>query len=205
MHDHDPRPHHQSLHRQVHRRRSGRRHRPPGQARDRHGRLVAHRHRDRSPTRLRRRRRHPRRAQPRRRGSRRRRDQRQPRWRARHRRSPRPHRPRLSPQLRPAVELDTPTHARQQRRRHGRPTRPHPYRIGVAARHQPPRALRPGHRATRCPSRCQQRTDRLSQLPGPSLSEVDLDDINFNRRDYDPWLGYGQSKTANVLFAVEAT
>ena len=36
-------------------------------------------------------------------------------------------------------------------------------------------------------------------------SPVDLDDINFNRRDYDPWLGYGQSKTANVLFAVEAT
>jgi NAD(P)-dependent dehydrogenase (short-subunit alcohol dehydrogenase family) len=36
-------------------------------------------------------------------------------------------------------------------------------------------------------------------------SPVYLDDINFNRRDYDPWLGYGQSKTANVLFAVEAT
>jgi NAD(P)-dependent dehydrogenase (short-subunit alcohol dehydrogenase family) len=36
-------------------------------------------------------------------------------------------------------------------------------------------------------------------------SPVDLDDINFNRRDYDPWLADGQSKTANVLFAVEAT
>jgi NAD(P)-dependent dehydrogenase (short-subunit alcohol dehydrogenase family) len=34
---------------------------------------------------------------------------------------------------------------------------------------------------------------------------VDLDDINLNHRDYDPSLGYGQSKTANVLFAVEAT
>jgi NAD(P)-dependent dehydrogenase (short-subunit alcohol dehydrogenase family) len=33
---------------------------------------------------------------------------------------------------------------------------------------------------------------------------VDFDDINFDRRPYDPWLAYGQSKTANVLFAVEA-
>ena len=28
--------------------------------------------------------------------------------------------------------------------------------------------------------------------------------MNFARRPYDPWLAYGQSKTANVLFAVEA-
>ncbi|GAB3834014.1 SDR family NAD(P)-dependent oxidoreductase [Dactylosporangium cerinum] len=33
---------------------------------------------------------------------------------------------------------------------------------------------------------------------------VDFDDVNFDRRPYDPWLAYGQSKTANVLFAVEA-
>ena len=26
----------------------------------------------------------------------------------------------------------------------------------------------------------------------------------FERREYDPWAAYGQSKTANVLFAVEA-
>lgn len=31
---------------------------------------------------------------------------------------------------------------------------------------------------------------------------VDFDDLHFERRDYDPWVGYGQSKTANVLFAV---
>lgn len=31
------------------------------------------------------------------------------------------------------------------------------------------------------------------------------DDVNFAFRPYDPWLAYGQSKTANVLFAVEAT
>ena len=33
---------------------------------------------------------------------------------------------------------------------------------------------------------------------------VDFDDLNFDRRPYDPWLAYGQSKTANILFAVEA-
>ena len=34
---------------------------------------------------------------------------------------------------------------------------------------------------------------------------VDFDDIQFERRAYDPWVAYGQSKTANILFAVEAT
>lgn len=38
---------------------------------------------------------------------------------------------------------------------------------------------------------------------GHSFSPVMLDDVNFARRPYDPWLGYGQSKTANALFAVE--
>ena len=36
-------------------------------------------------------------------------------------------------------------------------------------------------------------------------SPVVFDDIHFQRRDYEPWAAYGQSKTANVLFAVEAT
>jgi NAD(P)-dependent dehydrogenase (short-subunit alcohol dehydrogenase family) len=40
---------------------------------------------------------------------------------------------------------------------------------------------------------------------GHLRSPVVFDDINFTRRDYDPWLAYGQSKTANVLFAVAAT
>src|SRR3954449_11032755 len=30
-------------------------------------------------------------------------------------------------------------------------------------------------------------------------SGVDFDDIHFQRREYEPWLAYGQSKTANVL------
>lgn len=34
--------------------------------------------------------------------------------------------------------------------------------------------------------------------------DVDLNDLNFERREYDPWVAYSQSKTANVLFAVEA-
>ncbi|MET9629661.1 SDR family NAD(P)-dependent oxidoreductase [Lentzea sp. NPDC006480] len=36
-------------------------------------------------------------------------------------------------------------------------------------------------------------------------SPVIFDDVNFAFRRYDPWLAYGQSKTANVLFTVEAT
>jgi NAD(P)-dependent dehydrogenase (short-subunit alcohol dehydrogenase family) len=40
---------------------------------------------------------------------------------------------------------------------------------------------------------------------GHQLSPVIFDDLHFAFRPYDPWLAYGQSKTANVLFAVEAT
>jgi NAD(P)-dependent dehydrogenase (short-subunit alcohol dehydrogenase family) len=40
---------------------------------------------------------------------------------------------------------------------------------------------------------------------GHQRSPVVFDDLNFAFRDYDPWLGYGQAKTANVLFAVGAT
>ncbi len=35
------------------------------------------------------------------------------------------------------------------------------------------------------------------------FSPVIFDDPNFEHREYDPWKGYGQSKTANILFAVE--
>jgi NAD(P)-dependent dehydrogenase (short-subunit alcohol dehydrogenase family) len=40
---------------------------------------------------------------------------------------------------------------------------------------------------------------------GHLRSPVVFDDINFSERPYDPWLAYGQSKTANVLFAVGVT
>jgi NAD(P)-dependent dehydrogenase (short-subunit alcohol dehydrogenase family) len=38
---------------------------------------------------------------------------------------------------------------------------------------------------------------------GHRFGDVDLDDLDFERRPYDPWSGYGASKTANVLFSVE--
>ena len=37
------------------------------------------------------------------------------------------------------------------------------------------------------------------------MSPIVFDDIDFAFRPYDPWLAYGQSKTANILFAVGAT
>ncbi len=40
---------------------------------------------------------------------------------------------------------------------------------------------------------------------GHLRSPVVFDDIHFRHRLYDPFLAYGQSKTANVLFAVEAS
>ena len=37
---------------------------------------------------------------------------------------------------------------------------------------------------------------------GHRFSDVDFEDWNFERRPYDKWIAYGQSKTANILFAV---
>src|SRR5580700_194009 len=37
---------------------------------------------------------------------------------------------------------------------------------------------------------------------GHRFSNVDLDDPNFERTSYDPFVAYGRSKTANILFAV---
>ena len=38
---------------------------------------------------------------------------------------------------------------------------------------------------------------------GHRRADVDLDDPNFERGPYEPFIGYGRSKTANILFAVE--
>ncbi|MCL6707539.1 oxidoreductase [Pseudomonas sp. R2.Fl] len=38
---------------------------------------------------------------------------------------------------------------------------------------------------------------------GHYFSPVVFDDLHFERRDYEPWSAYGQSKTANILFALE--
>lgn len=37
---------------------------------------------------------------------------------------------------------------------------------------------------------------------GHQMCDVDFDDLDFVRRPYDKWMAYGQSKTANALFAV---
>lgn len=37
---------------------------------------------------------------------------------------------------------------------------------------------------------------------GHRFSNVDLEDVNFERNPYDPFVAYGRSKTANILFAV---
>ncbi len=38
---------------------------------------------------------------------------------------------------------------------------------------------------------------------GHALTPVLLDDPNFEHTDYEPWLAYGQAKTANIWFATE--
>jgi NAD(P)-dependent dehydrogenase (short-subunit alcohol dehydrogenase family) len=50
-------------------------------------------------------------------------------------------------------------------------------------------------------------TARLVSLSSTAhmRAPVDFDDIHFERRAYDPQIAYAQSKTANSLFAVEAT
>ncbi|HEY4069658.1 MAG TPA: SDR family NAD(P)-dependent oxidoreductase, partial [Burkholderiaceae bacterium] len=38
---------------------------------------------------------------------------------------------------------------------------------------------------------------------GHRINGVDFDDVQFERREYHKWKSYGQSKTANALFAVQ--
>jgi NAD(P)-dependent dehydrogenase (short-subunit alcohol dehydrogenase family) len=42
----------------------------------------------------------------------------------------------------------------------------------------------------------------LLSSSGHRISDVSLDDWNFERTPYDPWVAYGRAKTANVLCAV---
>jgi NAD(P)-dependent dehydrogenase (short-subunit alcohol dehydrogenase family) len=48
------------------------------------------------------------------------------------------------------------------------------------------------------------RTARVVQLSsiGHRRSDINWDDVNYRARPYDKWEAYGQSKTANALFAV---
>jgi NAD(P)-dependent dehydrogenase (short-subunit alcohol dehydrogenase family) len=38
---------------------------------------------------------------------------------------------------------------------------------------------------------------------GHRFADVDIEDPNFEQTPYDPWVAYGRSKTANILFAIE--
>ncbi|MGN5238665.1 MULTISPECIES: oxidoreductase [unclassified Rhodococcus (in: high G+C Gram-positive bacteria)] len=48
-------------------------------------------------------------------------------------------------------------------------------------------------------------TDRVVTVSSAMhrIGRIDLDDLNWERRRYDRWLAYGQSKLANLLFAYE--
>jgi NAD(P)-dependent dehydrogenase (short-subunit alcohol dehydrogenase family) len=48
-------------------------------------------------------------------------------------------------------------------------------------------------------------TDRVVTLSSSAhrAARVDVDDLNWERRRYHPWAAYGQSKLANLLFALE--
>jgi NAD(P)-dependent dehydrogenase (short-subunit alcohol dehydrogenase family) len=51
--------------------------------------------------------------------------------------------------------------------------------------------LRPGSRVV------------ILSSPGHRFADVDLDDPNFDRTAYDPWIAYGRASTAKILFGVE--
>ncbi len=48
-------------------------------------------------------------------------------------------------------------------------------------------------------------TDRVVTISSGAhrMGRIDLDDLNWERRRYDPWGAYGQSKLANLLFTSE--
>lgn len=65
-----------------------------------------------------------------------------------------------------------------------------------------------GHFLLTCllaPALCAGAPSRIVNLSsaGHRFSPVVFDDIHFERRDYDKWSAYGQSKTANILFSRE--
>jgi len=55
------------------------------------------------------------------------------------------------------------------------------------------------------PALCQAQGARVISVSsrGHRYSSVVFDDLHFRHREYEPWLAYGQSKTANILFALE--
>jgi len=45
------------------------------------------------------------------------------------------------------------------------------------------------------------RAGGVAVVEGQSRAGIDFEDPHFERRPYDKWRAYGQSKTANALFA----
>ena len=121
------------------------------------------------------------------------------------RRPARPRRPRLDRRLRRG--LDRPAaHPRQQRGRDGRARSPRPRpRAGTSSSPPTTSATSPSPPGCTPPSPPPDGARVVSVSSAAHLrSPVIFDDLHFAFRPYDPWLAYGQSKTANVLFAVEA-
>jgi len=77
-------------------------------------------------------------------------------------------------------------------------------RLGGAVRDEPPRSLRPHESpVARAHARGRRRArDRLTSA-AHRISPIRFDDLQFERDPYDKWQAYGQSKTANSLFALQ--
>ena len=111
----------------------------------------------------------------------------------------RPRRPRVGARVRRRLGR-RPRRADQQRRRHGAAASAHRRRLRAAVRHQPPRPLRADQPA----AAAHHRPRRHRLLDGAHrIGTIDLDDLNWERRRYQRWRAYGQSKLANLLFTLE--
>ena len=198
---------HHTVRARLHRRRGGRGRRPERQARDRHRRRLGHRHRDRPRAGRCRRRGHARRPRRRRPASASPPTSRPRTGNATSRRaaSTSPTRPRSPPS---STAWDGPLHmlvnnagvmatARAAATARG---------LGAAVRDQPPRPLRA--RRSGCTTRSPRPAARGSSRSAPAATcarRSSSTTSTSSAAPYDPWSAYGQSKTANVLFAVEAT
>jgi NAD(P)-dependent dehydrogenase (short-subunit alcohol dehydrogenase family) len=81
------------------------------------------------------------------------------------------------------------------------------HELQFATNHLGHQALAVGLRATLADGAARRGGARVVALSSTAhmRSGVDFDDLDFRRRAYDPQIAYAQSKTANSLFAVEAT
>ena len=111
----------------------------------------------------------------------------------------RPRRPRVGPRVRGGVG-GRPRAPDQQRRRHGRPGVPH---APTASSCRSARTTSATSRSTNL--LLPHVTDRVVTVASSAhrMGRIDLDDLNWERRSYNAWRAYGQSKLANLLFTLE--